>query len=332
VSPILVTGGAGYIGSHTVRMMHEEGYRLVVLDNLIYGHRDAILTEDIELIVGEMSDGAMVESIFSERSIDAVIHFAAYISAGESVEQPGRYYRNNTFAPLTILEAMRQYGCRMFIFSSTGAVYGNPRYIPVDEDHPKDPINPYGKSKLMLECILQDYDKTYGIRSVNLRYFNACGGSLDGKLGEDHDPETHLIPRILMAIAGEIDKVTVYGTDYDTPDGTCIRDYIHVLDLARAHIKALEYLKAGGESVTCNLGTGRGVSVKEIISRVEMVTGRNVPQEQGERRAGDPPQLVASPLRAKEVLGWEAEYTDVGIAIETAWRWMNQPHGGRYGR
>jgi UDP-glucose 4-epimerase len=313
-------------------MMHEEGYRLVVLDNLIYGHRDAILTEDIELIVGEMSDGALIENIFSARNFEAVMHFAAYALVGESLEQPGRYYINNTAAPLVVLEAMRRHGCEKFIFSSTCAVYGNPDYIPIDENHPKDPINPYGKSKLMLESILQDYDKTYGIRSVNLRYFNACGGSLDGKLGEDHDPETHLIPRILMTIAGEIDKVTVYGTDYDTPDGTCIRDYIHVLDLARAHIKALEYLKAGGESVTCNLGTGRGVSVKEIISRVEMVTGRNVPQEQGERRAGDPPQLVASPLRAKEVLGWEAEYTDVGIAIETAWRWMNQPHGGRYCR
>jgi UDP-glucose 4-epimerase len=329
---ILVTGGAGYIGSHTVRMMHEEGYRLVVLDNLVYGHREAILSEDVGLIVGEMADEALIENIFSGRNFDAVMHFAAYASVEESLAQPGRYYMNNTAAPLMVLEAMRRHGCEKFIFSSTCAVYGNPDYIPIDENHPQNPINPYGRSKLMLEYILQDYNKTCGIRSVNLRYFNACGGSLDGKLGEDHDPETHLIPRILMAITGEIDKVTVYGTDYDTPDGTGIRDYIHVLDLARAHIKALEYLNAGGESVSCNLGTGRGVSVREIISRVEMVTGKVVPWEQGERRAGDPPQLVASPLRAREVLNWEARYRDVGTAIETAWRWINQLHGGRYGR
>lgn len=329
---ILVTGGAGYIGSHTVRMMHQEGYRLIVLDNLVYGHREAILSEDVELIVGEMADAALMENIFSARNFDAVMHFAAYASVEESIAQPGRYYMNNTAAPLVVLEAMRRHGCEKFIFSSTCAVYGNPDYIPIDENHPQNPINPYGRSKLMLECILQDYDNTYGIRSVSLRYFNACGSSLDGKLGEDHEPETHLIPRILMAVTGEIDRVTVYGTDYDTPDGTGIRDYIHVLDLARAHIRALEYLNAGGESVSCNLGTGRGVSVREIISRVEMITGKAVPWEQGERRAGDPPQLVASPLRAGEVLNWEAQYRDVGTAIETAWRWMNQPHGGRYSR
>lgn len=329
---ILVTGGAGYIGSHTVRMMHQEGYRLVVLDNLIYGHREAILSEDVELIVGEMADAALMENIFSARNFDAVMHFAAYASVEESIAQPGSYYMNNTAAPLVVLEAMRRHGCEKFIFSSTCAVYGNPDYIPIDENHPQNPINPYGRSKLMLECILQDYDNTYGIRSVSLRYFNACGSSLDGKLGEDHEPETHLIPRILMAVTGEIDRVTVYGTDYDTPDGTGIRDYIHVLDLARAHIRALEYLNAGGESVSCNLGTGRGVSVREIISRVEMITGKAVPWEQGERRAGDPPQLVASPLRAGEVLNWEAQYRDVGTAIETAWRWINQPHGGRYSR
>lgn len=329
---ILVTGGAGYIGSHTVRMMHQEGYRLVVLDNLVYGHREAILSGDVELIVGEMADAELIENIFSARNFEAVMHFAAYASVEESIAQPGRYYMNNAAAPLVVLEAMRRHGCEKFIFSSTCAVYGNPDYIPIDESHPQNPINPYGRSKLMLECMLQDYNDTYGIRSVNLRYFNACGCSLDGKLGEDHEPETHLIPRILMAVAGEIDRVTVYGTDYDTPDGTAIRDYIHVLDLARAHIRALEYLDAGGESVSCNLGTGRGVSVREIISRVKVVTGKAVPWEQGGRRAGDPPQLVASPLRAGEVLGWEAQYRDVDTAIETAWRWMNQPHGGRYSR
>jgi len=329
---ILVTGGAGYIGSHTVRMMHDRGCPLVVLDNMVYGHREALLSEKIPLYVGELSDEKLVDEIFSQYRITAVMHFAAYTLVGESVEQPGKYYRNNTAAPLVVLEAMRQHGCEKFIFSSTCAIYGNPEYIPLDENHPQNPVNPYGKSKMMLERILQDYEEACGIRSVNLRYFNACGASLDGKLGEDHTPETHLIPRVLMSLTGEIEKITVFGTDYDTPDGTCIRDYIHVIDLARAHVNALDYLESGGHSVSCNLGTGEGVSVMEIIQRAERVTGRKVPLEYGERRAGDPPILVAAPQRAKDLLDWEAEYRDVAVAIETAWRWVEGPQKGRFGR
>lgn len=329
---ILVTGGAGYIGSHTVRMMADQGYQLVVLDNLVYGHRKAICSKGVELIVGEMADDELVERIFKEHSVSAVIHFAAYAYVGESVTDPGKYYRNNAAAPLVLLEAMRRHGCDTFIFSSTCATYGNPEYVPMDEKHPQQPINPYGRSKLMLEQILDDYDHAYGIRSAKLRYFNACGCSTDGVIGEDHDPETHLIPRVLMALTGEIEKVMVFGTDYDTPDGTCIRDYIHVLDLADAHVRALEYLRGGAPSFACNLGTGEGVSVQQILDIVEKVTGKKVPVEYGPRREGDPPQLVAAPARAKEVLGWEASYMDVTASIETAWQWMSQAHGGRYSR
>ena len=328
---ILVTGGAGYIGSHTVRLMAERGYRLVVLDNLVYGHREALLSDAVTLVEGEMGDADLIEGIFSEHDISAVIHFAAYAYVGESVEQPDKYYRNNTMAPMVVLDAMRRHGCKQFIFSSTCATYGNPEYIPINEEHPQAPINPYGRSKLMLEWILEDYDRAYGIRSVKLRYFNACGASADGLIGEDHDPETHLIPLVLMTLTGERENVTVFGTDYDTPDGTCIRDYIHIVDLARAHVLALEHLKEGKPSFACNLGTGRGVSVQEIIDIAEKLTDKKVPVVYGDRRAGDPPQLVADPSLAKEVLGWEAEYKDVAESIRTAWQWMSHPHGGRYG-
>jgi UDP-glucose-4-epimerase GalE len=329
---ILVTGGAGYIGSHTVRMLAEQDCRLVVLDNLVYGHREAVLSDEITLVEGEMADAELIEGLFAEHAFDAVVHFAAYAYVGESVEQPGKYYENNTAAPMVVLEAMRRHGCRQFIFSSTCATYGNPQYIPINEQHPQAPINPYGRSKLMLEWILEDYERAYDIRSVKLRYFNACGAAEDGLIGEDHDPETHLIPLVLMTLTGERENVTVFGTDYDTPDGTCIRDYIHIVDLARAHVLALEHLKEGKPSLACNLGTGRGVSVQEIIDIAERVAGKKVPVVYGDRRPGDPPQLVADPSLAKEVLGWEAEYKDVAESIRTAWQWMSRPHGGRYGR
>jgi len=326
---ILVTGGAGYIGSHTVRLMADAGLDIVVLDNLVYGHREAIVNDNVILVEGEMGDEALVESIFSEHDIEAVIHFAAYAYVGESVTEPGKYYRNNTAAPLVVLEAMRRHGCNQFIFSSTCATYGNPVKMPMDESHPQNPINPYGMSKLMLEKILMDYDHAHGIRSVRLRYFNASGGSSDGLIGEDHDPETHLIPLVFMAINGDRDDITIFGTDYDTPDGTCIRDYIHVVDLGRAHVKALEYLQAGGESLSCNLGTGTGTSVREIIDVAEAVSGKKVPVKEGERRAGDPPRLVADPRLAEEKLGWKAELT-VQNAMQDAWAWMSASHGGRY--
>jgi UDP-glucose-4-epimerase GalE len=327
---ILVTGGAGYIGSHTVRMMADQGYRVVVLDNLVYGHPEAIVSEGVELVQGDMSDAALVDGIFEQHDIGAVIHFAAYAYVGESVQEPSKYYRNNTASALTVLDAMHKHGCRRFIFSSTCATYGNPQYIPMDEKHPQEPINPYGRSKLMLEWILQDYGRAYGFQTAVLRYFNACGCSEDGLIGEDHDPETHLIPRVLMTLTGELEEVTVFGTDYDTPDGTCIRDYIHILDLARAHVLALEHLKSGKPSFACNLGTGNGVSVKEILDISERVTGKKIPVVYGERRAGDPPRLVADPSLARTLLGWEAKYKDVTASIETSWQWMSAPHGGRY--
>ncbi|MEM1297567.1 MAG: UDP-glucose 4-epimerase GalE, partial [Verrucomicrobiota bacterium] len=279
---------------------------------------------------GDMANEELVESLFAKHQFSAVIHFAAYADVGESVTDPVKYYRNNTAAPLVIIDAMQRHGCSNFIFSSTCASYGNPVRIPMDETHPQDPINPYGKSKWFLEQILQDCERGFGLKSVRLRYFNASGCSPDGLLGEDHDPETHLIPLVLESILGRREKITVFGTDYPTPDGSCVRDYIHILDLARAHLSALGYLEKGGDSVSVNLGTGKGVSVKEIISIAEDVTGKKAPVEYGERREGDPPELVADPSLAKKVLGWEAEYKDVRETIETAWAWVNGPKGGRF--
>jgi len=329
-SAILVTGGAGYIGSHTVRLLAESGEKIVVLDSLELGHRDSIISEGVELVVGEMGDPALIAGIFERFEITAVLHFAAYAMVGESVGEPLKYYRNNTAAPLVLLEAMRTHGTKHFIFSSTCATYGNPQFIPMDETHPQNPINPYGMSKLMLERVLKDCDHAYGIRHIILRYFNASGCSPDQAIGEDHTPESHIIPRTLMAITGEAPHVTVFGTDYPTPDGTCIRDYINVLDLAEAHALALAHLRKGGESGACNLGTGKGVSVREIITMAEEVTGQKVPVAYGPRREGDPPELVGNPAKAKELLGWEAKHRDPRVMIESAWAWLTGPRKGRY--
>jgi UDP-glucose-4-epimerase GalE len=249
---------------------------------------------------------------------------------GESVTDPLKYYRNNLAAPLTLLEAMQKHGCKQFIFSSTCATYGDPQFMPMSEDHPQQPVNPYGASKWMLERVLRDCGTAWGLRCVFLRYFNASGCDLEGEIGEDHNPETHLIPRILMAITGEIEAITVFGTDYPTPDGTCIRDYIHVNDLASAHALALTYLRDGGETTAVNLGTGRGFSVKEIIQTAESVAGQTVPVQYGPRRAGDPSDLICNPAKAKRVLGWEAEHKDPRSHIESAWKWMSGPRQGRY--
>jgi UDP-glucose 4-epimerase len=327
---ILVSGGAGYIGSHTLRHLAAAGRKLVVLDNFVYGHHDAIVDEGITVIEGDMGDPELVERVFSEHDIDAVVHFAAFINVGESVKDPLKYYDNNTARPLALLAAMQRHGCKVFVLSSTAAIYGEPEVVPLLESHRWQPVNPYGWSKLMLEQILRDCGTAWGLRSACLRYFNASGSSGDGLIGEDHEPESHLIPRVLLSLTGEADKITVFGTDYDTPDGTCVRDYIHVNDLARAHALALDYLRAGGESVACNLGTGVGVSVKEIIDAAEAVTGRKVPVEYGERREGDPARLVADPGLAKEVLGWEAEKKDVREMVESAWAWMNGPKKGHF--
>ena len=327
---ILVVGGAGYIGSHTVRMLADQGLSVIVLDNLVYGHRDAIVNDSVVLVEGDLGDDDTLERLFTEHDIDGVMHFAAFAYVGESVTDPSKYYDNNVARPITLLNAMRRHGCNKFIFSSTCATYGNPDYVPMDENHVQNPINPYGMSKLMLERVLADYDYAYELRYVALRYFNAAGASSDGIIGEDHDPETHLIPLVLDAADGRREHITVFGTDYPTPDGTCIRDYIHILDLARAHVLALDYLRQNKPSFACNLGTGVGHSVKEVIDVAEAVTGKKVPVVYGDRRDGDPPELVAAPAKAKEILGWEAEYKDLHEVIRTAWAWMKGDRNGRY--
>ena len=329
-TPILVTGGAGYIGSHTVRLLAAQGRKVVVLDNLVFGHRDAIVDEGVELVVGDVGDRELVDGLFARHRFGAVVHFAAYAYVGESVTDPLKYYANNTAAPVSLLRVMRDHGCKVFVFSSTCATYGVPEAVPIVETNPQHPINPYGRSKLMVEWILADCDRAWGLKSACLRYFNASGCAEDGRIGEDHDPETHLIPRVLMALAGEIEGIEVFGTDYDTPDGTCVRDYIHVDDLADAHARALDHLAAGGDSFQCNLGTGVGVSVKEIIAAAEEVTGRKVPVSYGPRRAGDPDRLVADPTRAREILGWTARHRDVRDMVRSAWAWVGGPSGGRY--
>ena len=329
-APILITGGAGYIGSHTVRLLASQGRQIVVLDNLVFGHEQAILDPGVELVVGDVGDQSLVRSLFAKHQFGAVIHFAAFAYVGESVTNPLKYYQNNTAEPIQLLQVMEEFGCKVFVFSSTCATYGVPEQLPLTETNPQNPINSYGRSKLMVEWILKDCDQAWGLRSACLRYFNASGSSPDGQIGEDHNPETHLIPRVMMAVTGEIDYLEVFGTDYATPDGTCIRDYIHVEDLADAHARALDHLTAGGQSVRCNLGTGVGVSVKQIIAAVEEVTGKSVPVKFGPRRAGDPDSLVADPTLAKQLLGWQATRTDVRDMVRPAWLWIDGPRHGRY--
>lgn len=326
----LVVGGAGYIGSHTVRLLASQERQVIVLDNLIYGHRDALVDDRVSFIEGSLSDRALLDQIFSENQIDVVLHFAAFINVGESVNDPLKYYQNNTASPIILLEAMRDHGVKGFVLSSTAAVYGEPVAVPIVEDHPLQPVNPYGWSKLMLEQILSDCDTAWGLKSVCLRYFNASGSWGDGLIGEAHEPETHLIPNVLLAIQGKIEKMTVFGTDYDTPDGTCLRDYIHVLDLADAHAKALDHLQGGGASLRCNLGTGLGVSVREILDAAKEVTGKEVPVQYGERRAGDPARLIADPSLAKKVLNWEASRRDVREMVQSAWDWMTGSREGKF--
>jgi UDP-glucose 4-epimerase len=328
-APILITGGAGYIGSHTVRLLAGQGRKIVVIDNLVFGHEQAIIDPGVELVIGEVGDQELVRSLFAKHQFGAVIHFAAYAYVGESVTNPLKYYQNNTAEPIKLLQVMQENDCKVFVFSSTCATYGVPDKLPITETNQQNPINPYGMSKLMVEKILTDCE-IWGLRSACLRYFNASGCSPDGKIGEDHQPETHLIPRVMMAVTGEIESLEVFGTDYDTPDGTCIRDYIHVEDLADAHARALDHLTAGGTSVRCNLGTGVGVSVKEIISAVEEITGKTVPVKYGPRREGDPASLVADPALAKELLGWVASRTDIREMVSPAWLWTSGPNQGRY--
>ncbi|MFO0751913.1 MAG: UDP-glucose 4-epimerase GalE [Thermodesulfovibrionales bacterium] len=318
---ILIVGGAGYIGSHTNKLLREKGYGTAVFDNLVHGHREFV--RGGEFILGDLSDREQVRLCFARHPIEAVMHFGAFAYVGESVADPAKYYRNNVANTLVLLEAMREYGVRRFVFSSTCAVYGHAETMPLTEEHPPRPINPYGRGKLMVEEILGDYDRAYGINYVSLRYFNAAGADPGGELGERHLPETHLIPLTMQAALGMRERVVIYGTDYPTPDGTCIRDYIHVTDLAEAHCKALEYLKRTGQSAVCNLGTGKGASVREIISRVKEASGKDFPVEEAGRRAGDPPVLVADYRKAQDLLDWRPERGMAEI-IRTAWAWHSR--------
>ncbi|MEO0481896.1 MAG: UDP-glucose 4-epimerase GalE [Planctomycetota bacterium] len=319
---ILVTGGAGYIGSHTVLALRERGRDVLVLDDLSEGHRDALL--GAPLAEGSTLDRDFVRRTFAENNISAVFHFAARCYVGESVTDPGQYYRHNVFGVLNLLEAMVENDVKRFVLSSTCATYGEPERVPITEDLPQDPINPYGTTKLVDEWMLRDFHRAHGLESCALRYFNAAGADPDGRLGEDHDPETHLIPLVFQAADGRRDKLTVFGDDYDTPDGTCIRDYVHVTDLAEAHVLALEAMeKAPGEfgRQFFNLGNEAGNSVLEVIQAVERVTGKKVPYEIGERRPGDPPRLVGSSQKVRDALGWQPKFGTIEQIVETAWKW-----------
>jgi UDP-glucose 4-epimerase len=316
---ILVVGGAGYIGSHMVKRLIADNHQVVVVDNLSTGYRDAVLTESFYEV--DIANQEALSKVFSQHKFDAVFHFASFIQVGESVLEPAKYYRNNVAATLSLLEVMVKFKVKHFVFSSTAAVFGNPTYSPIDEKHPKVPINPYGQSKLMVEKILEDFDRAYGLKSVSLRYFNAAGADPEGELGERHIPETHLIPLVLQAASGRRESISVFGQDYDTRDGTCVRDYIHINDLADAHVKAIDYLKKGNNSAAFNLGNGKGFSVKEIIDAAVKVTGKKIPVKYAERRAGDPPTLVADASLAQKVLGWTPEYQNVEDIISHAWAW-----------
>ena len=328
MTTILVTGGAGYIGSHAVLALKNAGYEVVVLDNLSNGHRE--LVEEVlqvKLIVGDTSDRALLDNIFSTHNITAVMHFAAYIAVGESVTDPAKYYHNNVAGTLTLLEAMLAASINKFIFSSTCALYGVPKFVPLTEDHPQDPISPYATTKWMVERILSDFDTAYNLKSVRFRYFNAAGADPTGLLGEDHEPETHLIPLVLMAALGKRESILIFGTDYPTTDGTCIRDYIHVTDLAQAHVLGLEYLLKGGDSEVFNLGNGSGFSVREVIESAKEVTGAEIKIEERDRRPGDPPILVGSSDKASKVLGWRPQYPNIKDILTHAWQWHQRRHG-----
>jgi UDP-arabinose 4-epimerase len=315
---ILVTGGAGYIGSHCCRALAARGHRPIVFDSLVKGYRENVRWG--ELVEGDINDRAALEGCLDRADIRAVIHFAAFIEVGESVADPLAYYRNNVTGTLNLLEAVRERGIGTFVFSSSAAVYGSPEQVPIDEDHPLRPLSPYGWTKRMMEAMIADVGRAHGVRWAALRYFNAAGADPAGDLGEAHRPESHLIPRVLDA-ALEGRPVTVYGGDYDTPDGTCVRDYVHVTDLAEAHVAALEHLAAGAPHLTVNLGQGRGYTVLEVIRAAEAVTGRTIPITMADRRPGDPPVLIASNRRARERLGWEPRASSLDHILATAWQW-----------
>ncbi|MDH3390037.1 MAG: UDP-glucose 4-epimerase GalE [Gammaproteobacteria bacterium] len=316
---ILVVGGAGYIGSHMVKSLLAADHAVTTFDNLSKGYRDAVVGG--KFIEGDLASREQLDRLFETCAFDAVMHFASFIEVGESVRAPARYYRNNFSNTQNLLDAMIEHEVGHFIFSSTAAIFGEPRYTPIDEDHPRQPINPYGKSKYMVEQMLEDYDRAYGLRSVSLRYFNAAGADIDGELGERHVPETHLIPLVLQAASGRREAISVFGADYDTPDGTCVRDYIHVQDLCDAHLLALEHLRASGNSSQFNLGNGQGFSVRQVIDRAREVTGREISMNAERRRDGDPAVLVADAEKARRELGWQPGVSSLDNIIETAWNW-----------
>lgn len=321
---ILVTGGAGYIGSHCVLALLKQNYDVVVFDSLDTGHIETIETlskfGNLTFIKGNLQNLEDIENVFKTHKIDAVIHFAAFSQVGESVKNPQKYYYNNVFGTLNLLNAMLNHDVKKIVFSSTAATYGEPEYVPIDEKHPQIPINPYGNTKLMVEKIMDDYDKAYGLKSVRLRYFNVAGADKDCNIGEFHEPETHLIPNILKSTFSGGKTFEMYGQDYDTKDGTCIRDYINIEDLVSAHLLALKYLNDGGETNFFNLGTNDGNSVKEVFGECEKVTGKNIPVKQMPRRAGDPATLVADNTKAKQILNWLPQ-NNLENSIQTAYRW-----------
>jgi UDP-glucose 4-epimerase len=319
---VLVTGGAGYIGSHMVKALGEHGYEVITFDNLSTGHKWAVLCG--ELIVGDLNDQKKLEGIFERYKPDVVMHFAAHIVVHESIKDPIKYYRNNTSNSVGLLEVCAQYGVKRFIFSSTAAVYGIPEKVPVTEDAPFKPINPYGKSKAMIEEILDDCSQAYGLRYVSLRYFNVAGADPMGRIGQVSPEPTHLIARALKAAKGELPFLEIYGTDYPTPDGTCVRDYIHVDDLADAHLLALEYLLSGGNSCMYNCGYGSGYSVRDVINQAKKITGADFPVTEGKRREGDPPALTADSTKIRKELSWNPKYNDLAFIIKTAWDWENK--------
>ncbi|MCD5184573.1 UDP-glucose 4-epimerase GalE [Enterococcus gallinarum] len=324
---ILVLGGAGYIGSHAVDQLITKGYQAVVVDNLLTGHRQAIHPEAV-FYEGDIRDKAFLQSVFEKETIDGLIHFAASSLVGESVEKPLKYFNNNVYGMQVLLEVMKDNNVDHIVFSSTAATYGEPEQSPITEETPTNPKNPYGESKLMMEKMMRWCDEAYGMKYVALRYFNVAGAKSDASIGEDHDPETHLVPIILQVALGQRQELAIFGDDYDTPDGTCIRDYVHVEDLCNAHILALEYLKKGNPSNVFNLGSNNGYSVKEMLDAARTVTQKDIPAKVAPRRAGDPGTLVASSDKAKAVLGWEPSYTDVKQIIETAWNWhVSHPEG-----
>ena len=316
---ILITGGAGYIGSHTNKLLNKTGYKTVVFDNLSRGHREFVKWG--EFFLGDLKDEKQIRGCFEKYPIEAVMHFGAFAYVGESVANPAKYYGNNIISAINLLDVMRDFNVKYFIFSSTCATYGLPKEIPIAEDHPQCPINPYGKGKLMIEEILRDYDKAYGIKYINLRYFNAAGADIGGEIGERHNPETHLIPLTIYAALRKNDCIKVFGTDYPTQDGTCVRDYVHVTDLADSHIKALQYLQKTDKSDSFNLGNDRGYSVMEVIESVKRVTKKDVKVVVEKRREGDSPILISSSQKAKNILDWKPMFKEIDPLIETAWKW-----------